>query len=370
MKGTGRGFQRCTRRGFLTALAAFPLPAASATGHRLPADWFPYSDPATEFQVTRLTSPAYSSFLPAYYERAFSRRRNFLLFWSDRTGSRQGFRMDLKSGEWQQLTDAQDLDGASLTLLPDERSFCYFDGGSVRQTSLSSLRGREIYSIPEGWRRGAGSSVSGDGVHAVFVETNGELYRLRLVGIAKGDAFTVVESREPLRDPMPRPGRAGVLYRKGQNGLWLVNYDGQQDRPLKVEGGDLGPFLWSQSGRTILYLNFPEDRKTLNAIREHTPDANADELISRTSQFVHFGQNGDASVFVGASRSKASPYVLILLRATRRELTLCEHGASDPAMVAPVFSPDSQRVYFQSDRHGKPAIYSMQVDKLVEKTET
>ena len=38
--------------------------------------------------------------------------------------------------------------------------------------------------------------------------------------------------------------------------------------------------------------------------------------------------------------------------------------------MAPIFSPDSQRVYFQSDRHGKPAIYDMHIEKLVEKTET
>ena len=35
-----------------------------------------------------------------------------------------------------------------------------------------------------------------------------------------------------------------------------------------------------------------------------------------------------------------------------------------------MFSPDSQRIYFQSDRDGKPAIYGMHVDKLVEKTDT
>jgi oligogalacturonide lyase len=36
--------------------------------------------------------------------------------------------------------------------------------------------------------------------------------------------------------------------------------------------------------------------------------------------------------------------------------------------VCPVFSPDSQNVYFRSDRHGKPAIYGMHLDKLIEKT--
>jgi oligogalacturonide lyase len=73
-------------------------------------------------------------------------------------------------------------------------------------------------------------------------------------------------------------------------------------------------------------------------------------------------------VFAGASRSRASAYVLILLRVTRRELTLCEHKASDPAMVNPVFSPDSQRIVFVSDRHGKPALYQVRVNRFVEET--
>jgi len=33
-----------------------------------------------------------------------------------------------------------------------------------------------------------------------------------------------------------------------------------------------------------------------------------------------------------------------------------------------VFSPNSQHVYFVSDREGKPAIYSVAVEKLVEET--
>jgi oligogalacturonide lyase len=73
-------------------------------------------------------------------------------------------------------------------------------------------------------------------------------------------------------------------------------------------------------------------------------------------------------VFVGASGSKASPYVLLLVRTVKRELTLAEHRASDPALVNPQFSPNSQQVFFASDLHGKPAIYRMDVDRLVSDT--
>jgi len=48
---------------------------------------------------------------------------------------------------------------------------------------------------------------------------------------------------------------------------------------------------------------------------------------------------------------------------------LCEHKASRPEQTCPIFSPDSQRIYFQSDREGKPALYCVHVEKLVEKTE-
>ncbi len=151
--------------------------------------------------------------------------------------------------------------------------------------------------------------------------------------------------------------------------LWLVNTDGRQNRPLKTAEGRIGPADWSPDGKTVLYLSFPGDPTQLNSIREITPDTNTDRLVAKTSQFVHFGFNRDTSVFVGASRNAASPTILLLLRVTRREFTMCEHKASDPAAAAPRFAPDSQRVYFQSDRHGKPAIYSMHVDKLVERTQ-
>jgi oligogalacturonide lyase len=298
-----------------------------------------------------------------------ARRGNFLLYSSDRPGTLQAFRMDLKSGESRQLTDAAELDSASPSLAADERTFCYTDGASLRQTALASLRERELYRSAQGFAPAGGLSLTDDGLFALFVEKRAAAHRLQLLRLARGDAVsTVIEDDEPLLDPRPRPRRAGILYRRGDGSLWLVNFDGRDNRRLRTAPGVCGPALWSPDGRTVLYLNIPEDRTTLNNLREHTPDTNADALIAPTSQFVHFGVNADASVFVGASGSKASPHVLLLLRTTRREFTLAEHHATDPAMVAPIFSPSSQRIFFESDRHGKPAIYSMPVDKFVEKT--
>jgi oligogalacturonide lyase len=362
---------RWTRRALLlSGLASWAFSQPQGKGAAVATAWKRYLDTATEFDVLRLTDPKCSSWLPYYDARSIARHGNFLLYYADNSGSPQAYRMDLHTGQVQQLTAATHLDGASLSLLPDERSCCYCDGHELRQLTFGNLRERTVYQIPEGSQRCAGACVSDDGISVVLGETQGGGSRLLMIGLRKAAPLTVTEAPFVLSEPQPRPHRAQVLYRQADTALWLVNADGAQNRKLSLAPGRIGPARWSPDGHTILYLHVPENSAELHAIRECTPDQNLDKLIARTSQFAHFGVNGDGSVFVGASQSRAAPYILLLLRVTHREFALCEHRATDPAAVAPMFSPDSQQVFFQSDRDGKPAIYRIRVDQLVEKTES
>ena len=363
MAGLPRG---CSRRGFLFSGFAAGLFAQERPSANFPSAVKRYPDPTTDFDVYRLTDPSYSSTLPAAYNRAIAHNNASMLFCCERNGSPQAFRLDLKSGETRDLTTVEDLDGSSLTLTPDNRSFCFFAGRSLFLSGLGG-RPRELYKIPEGWERTAGLSVGPDGTHATFAERQGDGSRLRMVSLAQAAARTVVDAPFAISHPIARPMRAQILFRQGDDALWLVNSDGTQKHSLKLAAGRVGPADWAPDGKTVLYLSFPADSKQLTTIRECAPDAASDKLVAKTSQFVHFGFNRDTSVFVGASRSAASPIILLLLRITQRELTLCEHKASHPETTAPRFSPDAQRVYFQSDRDGKPAIYCMHVERLVEK---
>jgi len=349
-----------SRRWFLLSLPAACFGQSGAKGRVLPSAFKRYADPATELSVVRLTDPSFTSILSSVS------RHGFLVCASDVSGRFEAYRIDLKSGQQKQLTDAAGLDPHSVQLLADGRSIVYLDAASLVTANLASLKVREIYKTTEEFGHGVG--VSEDGLYTAVVERKGTRHKLRLVNMAKGTAETLAEGDEEIATPVPRPKRASVLYRRGE-GLWLANYDGKQNYRLRTVEGGIGPALWSPEGRSIFYLSYPEDPHKLYALREFVPDSNEDSGIADTSQFVGMGRNADASVFVGASGSKASPYVLLLVRAVKRELTLCEHRASDPAMVAPVFAPNSQHVYFGSDRHGKPAIYSIAVEKLVEETE-
>ncbi len=325
-------------------------------GAVFPSEQRRYADPATELEVLRLTDPEHSAFLPRH---GASRRGNFLLYASDRGGSWQAYRMDLKSGESRLVTEAAELDPMTLALLPDDRGFVFCDGDTLR---LGQIGGRVREIGPVGGRAGE-LAVSEDGQYCSFA--SGSRVSLAALG-PKPSVTTLCEAPGVVSMTQIRPRRTQVLYVRHDGAPWLVNFTGQSNRPLKLEAIAVArgsTVDWTPSGRTFVYLRGSE-------MREHTPDENADRPLAKTSQFAAFGMNGDSSVFVGASGSKASAYVLLLLRVTRREFTLCEHGAKNAASVRPVFTPNSQSVLFQSDRHGKPAIYRMRVEKLVESTDS
>src|SRR5436190_18388906 len=125
----GTSVRRCTRRAFLASGAAACGVRGQTARGIVDKDleslvkqgiWRRFPDPTTEFEVIGVTSPEYNSQMPAYYTRSIARHNGFLLFSSDRPGSLQAFRMDLKSGQWRQLTNAKELDPESVALLPDD----------------------------------------------------------------------------------------------------------------------------------------------------------------------------------------------------------------------------------------------------------
>src|SRR5947207_2656247 len=239
MSGVTLGLSR--RRFLLSGIGAVGLRAQGRKGEVFHTDMVRYAGPLTDLEVFRLTSPNYSSTLTAYYNRGIARNSGWMLFQSDRSGSPQGFRLDLKTGETRQLTMVEGLDGSSLTLLPDNRSFCYFAGRYLYMCGVSTMRERQIYEVPEGWERGPGASVGPDGTHATFIERRGESSRLRMVALVQGAARTVVEAPFLISDPIPRPMRAQILYRQANEALWLINSDGTQNRKFKLAAGSIGP---------------------------------------------------------------------------------------------------------------------------------
>ncbi len=341
-----------TLAGTVTAPAekSKPLPKAG--------EFFRFADPTTETPVVRLTNPASASLLPASTNRFVSSKRRFLVFSSDRTGKAAPFQVDLRTGALSQIARADALLPRSLCLDAQERLLYFVDGSTLKEVTLSNKRVRTLQEDVSAFA--PGSSLS---EFAVIRRGQLELLNGTDTPLAEGAAPPCVV----------RPGGQGCLFSREASDareFWYVPFaavDGRQPR-LLAKGPISDPF-WSPDGQSVLFLrDVPAGNFVLSEIHSVSLETGVEQRVTPTSQFAAFAPNGNGSMFVGASRSKAQPTVILLLRSVQRELTLCEHRASHPAAVSPVFSPDSRRVYFQSDHQGKSAIYSVNVELLVEPT--
>jgi oligogalacturonide lyase len=353
-----------SRRAVLAVLAAGRARAADKQPV-IASEAGKFRDPATEFDLLRMTDPTISNcWLPRSPLRSISARSNSLLYCSDRTGSHQVFRMDLKSGESRQITNAVKLDWETASLMPDERGIAYFDGQDL---IVHDRKPRVVYSVDPEWQHTATYTLSDDGMQAAVVEKRDTRFRVRVIGVSRRFAQTIFEADAPVRVLRFRPKRQTLVYNHAGE-LWIVNPDGSGRQKLPADG-EAGDLLWSADGRVVHYLSSPSEGRRPVQMRECDVDSGEDKLIGPTTQFVTFARNADSSVFAGVSGSKAAPYVLLLLRNVRRELTVAEHKASDTSRAVVLFAPNSQRIFYHTDREGRSAIYSVTLERFVEKTE-
>jgi len=346
-----------TRRAMLALLPASlaaQTTVRSTKGKPLPVvgEFFRFSDPITENPVVRLTNTGSASFLPAPANHFISVKERFLLFSSDRSGKLAPFQVDLRSGVLRQIGETSNLLAKSLCLDPKERVLYLIDDGQLKEIELGNRKSRTRT------ERVTSFSLSAGGL---FVIRDSKL------------EFWNSDGPTPIADSVgsecwSRPGGDGCLFQREiaekMREFWYTAGNG---RSVMLAAGRIADPFWSPDGESILFLrDVPTANVMLSEIHEVLVTGGAERCVSATSQFASFAPNGNASVFVGASRSKAQPTVGLQLRTPQREMVLCEHHASHPENVTPVFSPDSRRVYFQSDHQGKPAIYSVNVELLVE----
>ena len=338
------------------AAAVFAQPARRARELARVGEFVRLLDPVTETTVVRLTALSSVSHLSVPQNRFISVRNRFLILSSNRTGKLAPYNLDLRSGVVRQLAEAERLDPSSLCLDVSERSLFFIDGNALIEVQLSSRRTKILAERV--------TAFSVNNLDSLIAIDEGKLRKLGGPVIAEGvDGFCLLRPQ----------GDACMFERRSDSGdteFWFVSLNrGETQRPMLLAKGDISFPFWTVDGESLLFLRrVKQGDVSLREIHQVLVSGCCEQRLSATSQFDAFAPNRDGSVFVGASRSKAQPNVVLLLKNPQRELTLCEHHAKSAASVRPVFSPDSRRVYFQSDREGQSAIYSVNVELLVEPT--
>jgi Tol biopolymer transport system component len=347
----------------LPACLAAQTPRSHPKAKSLPTvgEFFRFVDPTTETFVVRLTSLKSSNFLPAASNRFVSVKERYLLFSSDRSGPVSPFQVDLRTGAIRQVATAARLSPETLCLDPKERWLYFLDDGHLRRAELSK---KELKREAE---------TVADNVSSFSIAPSGAIFLIRPGGVLllmdNGNTVTIATGAG--ETCVAQPGGKGCLFTRdlsaGDRELWYATANPTTAKPVLLAKGRISDPYWSPDGQSLLFLrDVVTAGATLAEIHEVGLNGTDEHFVAPTSQFASFAPNFDGSVFVGASRSKAQPDVVLLLRSAKRELTLCQHHSSHPAAVSPVFSPDARRVYFQSDEEGKPAIYSVNVELLVD----
>jgi oligogalacturonide lyase len=302
-----------------------------------------------------LTSPASAALLPLPENRFVSIKDRFVVISSNRSGAFAPYQVDLRSGLVRQLTDTAKLRPRSLMLDATERNLLFLDGTDLRVYSFGSKRVRTLSEGVDGFTMGNDFRPDNKAEPGNLVVLRGDKVQNLRGDVIASDGFTSC---------LLSPDNSTVLLQRGAGTDVEFLFAGSRAAGSGVKSLAKGPIsnpFWTADSQAIAYLREFEIRQV------SVPDGH-DELIAKTTMFAAFAPNRDGSVFVGASRSKAQPSVVIMVRSGRSELVLCGHRATDAAAVTPVFSPDSRRVYFQSDWQGNSAIFSVNTETIVEST--
>ena len=396
-----------SRRLFITSTLAGPSLFAGR-GDRIPAPRTPFDDPLTERKMFRLTNPAVLHHLPQYQHRFIAHNNSFLLLAAEHTGTRQLYRLELKRDRLVQLTDGPGVHPYAAHLQPNDRGLFFLQGKALHQANIDGGNLKTLYTCPDEWMFPGEIAISSNNRHAALIEMKESdwqssprllfesrpLCRVRVIDLSSQSSrihnWVATEERRWLSTVLFRPGRSQLLYiREGpsnrvRNRLQLINLDGSEKasvRPTQAKERIMQE-RWSTDGSRLRYINYPDVRRWSANICNLVPETRQESIETPCSAFGWFRENSDSSAIVGASRRPSGPNMYVLFPKMQREITLCEHQSSfksfpvagtdrmDPlaAVPSPALSPDSEWLYFVTDREGLPTLYAMPLDDLIEST--
>jgi oligogalacturonide lyase len=326
-----------------------------------PAELKLYLDPITEVPIQLLTPPGLNSRMLPVVARSITRKSDQILIAVEKSNGWQLQWLNLKNGDQKVALDSALLTPESAALLADDRSII----AATTQGKLVSSSAR-IKSADLTMELLEGPLPCFDNNSALCIgKSEGQFHLLRW-NFADGQINRMHSSQTTLAHLSTSAKSDSVAVAQG-NEILTGSASGGALKTLSNSAPNqtssrILQLLWHSTDTSLLALQTGvENRTQLFNFRD------GQIWSARTSQYSEFGSNRDGSVLVGASGSKASPLILLMLRLTKRELPIAEHKSSVPSR--PQFTPNSQRVIYQTDRLGKSVIFAVEVDRLVEETQ-
>lgn len=232
------------RKSLLAISALICVFLAQAVCAQVGKDWGverqSYTDPLTGVRIWELTAGESAADNLYFHFSNFTADNRYLIFTSDRTGSKQIFRAEISTGRIVQLTDAPKTNAHGTC--PDHtraRRIYYLRGAEVIALDILDFTERKVGAIPQPYVSGGGQpTLSGDGKWLTLSKQRDEkTWEIGLMNTETGAYRTVITQGFRIGHVQHHPTEPLIFYVWETGGYapqrtWLVNADGSGNRPF------------------------------------------------------------------------------------------------------------------------------------------
>ena len=199
-----------------------------------------YLDSVTGVRVWELTRGTNVADNFYFHFSNFTADNRYLIFVSDRTGSRQLFRVEVETGRIMQLTDDPAVNASSACPDPtNARRLYHLRGAEVMALDLLDFTARKVGEIPKPHLGGFQQpTLSGDGQWLALAKQRDEAnWEIGLMNTDTGEYRTVLTQGFRIGHVQHSPTDPLIFYVWETGGYapqrtWLVNADGTGNRPF------------------------------------------------------------------------------------------------------------------------------------------
>ncbi|MBI1789411.1 MAG: hypothetical protein HYR60_17895 [Acidobacteria bacterium] len=367
-----------SRAGFLKVLGAGALAAAtepSGKGRWFPSEMRKHKDEETGREVWQLTSSPYDSVNLYFTAQSFTRGNQGLVFMSTRARKTELYYMELKSGRFQQLTDAE-RGAYHACVCPGPGTVAYIDNGAIWWLKLQTLETRKIFTIPEGYTPDL-LSIDGSGKYVAFAYTRrlekalgpDQTHHSVIVRVSTdGSGHQKVHEEDYwISHVLINPTDPDTILFCHEGGwqvvaqrLWIVQADGAGLRKIRVEETPevaIGHEHWTSHGAEVGYHGSYKGRHFLGRVNK---DGSNQREYTMTAPSGHSSATEDGRLVLGDG-SIEFPYISLYHFKHQAAVAepLCTRGKIKPGDIHAHanFSSDGDFVVFASASEGHSNVY-------------
>ncbi len=150
---------------------------------------------------------------------------------------------------------------------------------------------------------------------------------------------------------------AFISDRTGSKEVWMMDYDGSNQRQITREGALTLTPDWSPDSERLVYTSYRRDRPEMYIIHRQGGGRLRIETGVNLNTSPAFAPDGKKIAFVGAVEGNTDIYVINDDGTNMRRLTTGGSIESTPA-----WSPTGRQIAFTSSRAGNPQIYVMDAE--------